>query len=111
MWSCARVCVCTAAVRPRLVGDVVVPLSSTHQWRRPAERHLEPTSEQTELHETAESLGVYRRSATGLTAAQQPALAVVRPTMSRECESRLSQVKDVSESVSSLHQYQQTTAL
>jgi len=101
-------CACTAAVRPWLVGDVALPLSSIHQWRRP-ERHLAPTSEQTELHETNESLGAYRRSGTGLTPGQQPALAVVRPTMSRECESHLSQVKD--ESVSSGYQCQQTTAL
>jgi len=124
--------VCAAAVRPRLVGDVVLPTSSADQWRRslkgqivraprllaslPPDRRQAPaarwsTSEQLALHETTESLGApyryrYSASVSGLTPGQQPALAVVRPTVSRDSELRLSQVDD--ESALSCHQQTST---
>ena len=121
-------CVC-AEMRSRVVDDVVLPPSPADQLRHlssgrsvhvhglpsclPSDRRQAPstrtTSEQIALHEATTSMGVYRHSGTGSTSGQQPALAVVRPTVSYDTKSRLSRVRDESES--SHHQHQKTTHL
>jgi len=93
-------CLCAETLGRQVeVDDVVLPLTSHHELRRmaAADRRQVPAAD-----ERTGPLGVYRHASSSLAAGQQPALAVVRPTVSRLSD----EVRDKSH-----HQRQQTTRL
>ena len=79
MYVCVCVCVC-AEIRPR---QVVLPSSTDHSRRHEAAATTRSTSEEIALDEATASLSVRRHNESGMTSALHPALAVVRPTVSR----------------------------